>query len=279
MSSSPGQITFEHGRAFIPLAVSGCGVGCKYCYIDDPADEVVPLSTSTMDKMLDELRAQVGSPSPGQETLIAVGCDTEVAISPAIIRHAVRLFEFAQQHRLPVQLSTKFPLPDALRSLLDGWPLDQPRPVVFTTITTISLSAQLEPLAPPPAERAENFRPHDGAWLSYALVKPFLRATDRDADDLLALLADKRPDGVVVGVPYHRKKSVIEGDRQHPIAGGWMGRAPSVSALDFVEQLGAAKFRVFMNTRCVSAWHNSSTHGQMILRDSPYLCVDCGACQ
>ena len=278
MRGSPVEVSIEQGRAFVPLAATGCGVGCKYCYIDHPAEPAVALSSAAIKDSLRRLEEALRSPSSQREPLLAIGCDTEVAVSDSIVQNALDCFEFAQEHRLPIQLSTKFPLPERLRQSFDSWPLDQPRPVVFTTITTVSLSARIEPNAPRPAERATNFGHHGGPWLSYALIKPFIGATARDADSLIELLIENRPDGIVVGVRYRRRTSAASQGSEHPFAKGWIGQAPSVDARDFVARLAGLGFRVFMNTRCVSAWHNSSTHGQLIKREYPYLCVGCGAC-
>jgi hypothetical protein len=92
------------------------------------------------------------------------------------------------------------------------------------------------------------------------------------------LLCEQRPDGAVVGVRYRRRTVATESGREHPFAKGWIGQAPSVDVLEFVDRLRSLNFPVFMNTRCVTAWHNSSAHGQSVKRNSPYLCVGCGAC-
>lgn len=278
MSSSLPQVALEQGRAFIPLAVNGCGVGCKYCYIDQPGERAVALSSSAIDQSLREVQDTLDPSSGESDTLLAVGCDTEVGISGSIIQNALKCFEFAQEHRLPIQLATKFPLPQPLRECFEAWPPDQPRPVVFTTITTISISARIEPNAPRPAERAVNFDRHEGPWLSYALIKPFLEATSHDAEALIGLLSERRPDGAVVGARYRRRAAATESGSEHPFAKGWIGQTPSMDARKLINRLRSINLPVFMNTRCVSAWHNSSRHGQYIKREYPYLCVGCGAC-
>jgi hypothetical protein len=284
MSTSLTPPTFERRslearRAFIPLAVSGCGIGCKYCYIDHPTGAPVALPVSTMRQVLHKLGATLG-PSPGAaSTLIAMSYDTEVSVSDSMIRNARMCLEFARAHHLPVQFSTKFPLPKVLREILEDWPPEDPHPVVFTTITTISLSSRLEPRAPSPQERAVNFGPHSGAWLSYALIKPFLATTANDADRLIGLLNQHRPDGVVVGIRYRREATMDGTGSAHPVADGWTAAPPSPAARAFIGRLSALDFRVFMSTRCVTAWHNSSMHGQFIKENHPHLCVNCGVCR
>jgi DNA repair photolyase len=210
--------------------------------------------------------------------VLAIGCDTEVAISSETVTNALMCLDFAREHNLPVQLATKFPLHGALRRTLDRWPYPESPPVIFTTITTIALSKRLEPNAPTPAERAANFRQHSPAWRSYALIKPFLAIPDRDRRDLVELLRTKRPDGVVVGIRYRRSSSNISGDA-HPVASDWIATLPSGSARRLATQLTVTGLRVFMNTQCVTAWHNRSSDGQVVKEKFPHLCVGCGRCK
>jgi hypothetical protein len=279
MAALPGQVSYEPGRAFIPLALSGCGVGCRYCYIDRPGEDANALPVSEMKRLLNDFQRHIHASPSTRGTLVAIGCDTEVGVSDRLVENAILCLEFASRHELPVQLSTKFPLPTLLRDAFDSWRPDQPRPVVFTTITTTSLSARIEPRAPSPVERATNFGPRRTSWLSYALIKPFTDATARDAEGLTDLLDKYRPDGAVVGVRYRRRpEPAATPIGEHPFAKGWFGGPPSVDAGQLRQKLVAIGLPVFMNTRCVSAWHNSSRHGEIVKRNHPYLCVDCGAC-
>lgn len=279
MAALPGRVSYEPGRVFIPLAASGCGVGCSYCYIDRPAEDADALPASEMKRLLGDLQWHIRASPASCKKLVAIGCDTEVAVSDRLVENAILCLEFASKHELPVQLSTKFPLPPPLREAFDSWRPNQPRPVVFTTITTISLSARIEPHAPSPIERATNFGLCRTSWLSYALIKPFTGATARDAEELTDLLNKYRPDGAVVGVHYRRRREAAATlTAEHPFAKGWFGGPPSVNASQLRQKLAANGLPVFMNTRCVSAWHNSSRHGELVKRNHPYLCVGCGAC-
>jgi hypothetical protein len=278
LSSWAGRVTFHDDRVFVPLAVSGCGVGCKYCYIDRPASDVDPLPAARMRTILKGVEDYLKELPQGFRPIIAIGCDTEVGISPALAANALMYLDFAAEHRLPVQISTKFPLDQSLRQRLDEWMFADCHPVVFTTITSVSLSARIEPGAPTPATRATNFRQHSRSWSSYALIKPFLATSESDKEALLELLERNRPDGVVVGIRYRRKVAEDRPGDPHPVASGWIASPPSESAQRFAARLKEIGHRVFMNTQCVSAWHNSSSHGLVVKSDHPYLCVDCGAC-
>ena len=274
----PASVTFQDGRAFIPLALRGCGVGCKYCYVASPRSAVEALPTGQMLGLLRTVSDRISTSPTNSRPIMAIGCDTEVAISEAVTANALLCLDFASEFGLPVQLATKFPLPGPVRQRLECWPTGRPRPIVFTTITTIALSAKLEPNAPTPYERSANFRAHGGAWHSYALIKPFLETSHGDLAGLLDLLAHARPDGVVVGVRYRRSRRPNMLGDAHPVARKWLAVQPSDGARLFAAQLTHMGFRVFMNTQCASAWHNASSDGLIVKQKYPHLCVNCGAC-
>src|SRR5215831_3101686 len=243
LSSWAGQVTFHEDRAFIPLAVSGCGVGCKYCYIDRPASDVDPLPAAHMRNILKDVEDYLSVPRQ-LRPIIAIGCDTALGISPALVANALMCLDFAAAYRLPIQISTKFPLDQSVRRRLDGWIFTDCHPVVFTTITTALLSARIEPGAPTPAIRATNFRRHTRSWSSYALIKPFLATSESDKEALLKLLERNRPDGVVVGIRYRRKVAQDSLGDLHPIAKEWLALPPSESAQRFTARLSEMGHRV-----------------------------------
>ena len=273
-----GHVTFHDGRAFIPLASRGCGVGCKYCYISHPESAVEALPVARIHDLLQAVRDRIGSPPSADRPILVIGYYTEIAMSEGVLANAMMCLEFAVKLHLPVQLATKFPLPDTLRQTFDAWPLGNPRPIVFTTITTTSLSSQLEPNAPTPGERCANFRRHGKAWYSYALVKPFFETSCGECESLLDLLAQGRPDGIVVGVRYRRARAQSAFGDAHPVANNWIAVPPSEAAQQFARRLTGMGFRVFMNTQCASAWHNASSDGLIVKQNYPHLCVNCGAC-
>jgi hypothetical protein len=271
------KVALRDSRAFVPIAQSGCGVACKYCYISKPASAVMPLSPVQMHALLDGLGSYIqrpGEPRP----IMSIGCDTEVGVSPQLTDNVLICLDFAARHGLPVQIATKFPLAPALREALENWPADSAPAMVFTTITTVALSARIEPNAPHPVERSANFAAHLPTWQSYALIKPFLNTSYKDKEYLLNLLTLRRPDGVVVGVRYRKRREPESDGDPHPIAPDWIADLPSEPAKAFVRRLSALGLRVFMNTQCASSWHDPSLDSTVVRDNYPYLCVQCGRC-
>ncbi|MGH8424975.1 MAG: hypothetical protein ACRER3_21860 [Pseudomonas fluorescens] len=276
------KIRIENNRVFVDLVAKGCGVGCKYCYISAPSATVEPLTATELKVVLRRVEQIVHDSRNDSKPLLAIGCDTEIDASRVVQERANECLQFAQKHRLPLQIATKFPLSQQLLARLNCWPAQCPMPTVFTTITTVSLFRQLEPGAPPPAERARNFTTGRQRWLSYALVKPFLPASAKDSRGLLDLFLRSRPDGVVVGVHYRRGDHFVDKSKksfEHPYNRDWHSSGLSQQAREFVSLLQMHDIRTFATTRCVTAWHNKTNHGQSVKRHSPELCVNCGACE
>jgi hypothetical protein len=271
------KVSFRDGRAFVPVARSGCGVACKYCYISAPGDTVIPLSRKDMRELLGHLRTYMQHPS-GTRPIMAIGCDTEVGLSQQLTRNVLICLDFAIKHGLPVQIATKFPLALPLRERLESWPADSAPPLVFTTITTVAMSERIEPNAPNPLARAINFTAHLPAWRSYALIKPFLSISLEDREFLLSLLSAYRPDGVVVGVRYRRQHASDNYGDPHPVAPDWIATLPSESAKMFARKLTELGLRVFMNTQCASSWHDPELDSTIVRNNYPHLCVQCGRC-
>ena len=82
-----------------------------------------------------------------------------------------------------------------------------------------------------------------------------------------------RPDGVVVGTQYNRGTGhppKRADHHEHPYVENWYSKSPSEHALKFAGKLRACGFRVFLSTRCVTAWHNASEHGLLVHDRHPH---------
>jgi hypothetical protein len=273
------HVTVYESRIFLELAESGCGVGCKYCYIPNPAEQVQPLPTASVSAKLVAIERHPKFCPGHKGTLLAIGCDTELGLNPHLSQSVCLALGFALKHDIPVQLATKYPLSLPVLNYLARFDVASHKPVIFTSFTVVTDPRKLEPGAPSVQRRAQNFLVAPRVWLSYALIKPFLIATWRDRLNILNFLEQYRPDGVVVGVPYRPSRKNVERDGEHPFVGDWSGNRPSAEARQFVELVRNRGHKVFMNTECVVAFHNRTGHAQQVHDQRNYLCVGCGACR
>lgn len=265
---------FEGRRVFVPIATAGCGWGCAYCYIPSPKQPVASLPEDVLRHDLEELeRAGAFSVGPGG-TVISVGCDSEPFVTPTSTARTLAILRWARERDNPVQLATKSRLPPDAVDELDRWNDNDSIPTVFTSITSVAHTDRLEPGAPPAEVRATNFAHQPRAWVSAAMVKPYLAATERDRDALVDLFARTRPDAIVVGTHYRANGR----GKAHPFEATWAAVPGTLSGTRFVAALGDLDMPVFHHSLCVSATTAGDDQALEVFREHPSVCAQCGLC-
>lgn len=192
------QNRHDGSRVFVQLSENaGCPIGCKYCYLPNVGDEAKPIDYQTMASRLDALTA---SDAFTDETLVSLGCDTEPLL-PAIIDSTAQALEHFRDRPNPIQLATKLRLPQFLLDVIGLRNPNSPPLQLSTSITTIHDASKLEPGAPDPAIRAENFRfnTEEDRIISIAMMKPYRRGTIREVQEFASLYSEIPPAGIVVG--------------------------------------------------------------------------------
>lgn len=266
---------FVGARAFIPLAYTGCGFGCSYCYIPAPRLATRPLESEQVRIDLERVRTDPRFIAGPDGTVVSVGCDTEPFRTAASTLLACQVLLWVREHGNPLQLATKSVVPPSVLRILDDWPAGGPHPVVFTSLTSITNASRVEPGAPAPALRARNFGPDSRRWISAAMIKPVLPATERDLPALVDLMGLHRPDYIVVGVRYQPS---AKGKAPHPVASQWRGDDPGDLEAAVVDGLAAVGVPVFHHSLCVGAHANRSRHAREVFEGYPHLCASCGVC-
>ena len=260
----------DGNRAFLEFAREGCGAGCKYCYIVNPHAQPRYFEESELEDFNRQLRQEPTL------SIAAIGCDTDPFATDTATRITLRYLETCAELDLAVQISTKFPLPGTVLEVLESWGGTR-RPVVFTTITTVDQASNLEPGAPDPATRAENFRIPRNSWLSAALIKPVLSLTDGDTTSLVNLIVTSGPDAAVVGARYRNsaRKTISGGMELHPFTPNWAGSLDQDRAHALRRMFEKHGLMTFFNTECVVDFFNRTGDGVRIKRQFPILCVEC----
>ena len=192
------QNRHDNSRVFVQLSENaGCPVGCKYCYIPNVGQEARPIGQSTMAKHLDDLTT---ADEFTNETLVSLGCDTEPLL-PETIDTTIQVLEYFRNRPNPIQLATKFRLPESLLDVIKLRDIDAPPLQVSTSVTTIRNASRLEPGAPNPTVRDENFQLNheEHRVVSIAMMKPYIRGTIDEVEEFADLYAETPPAGIVVG--------------------------------------------------------------------------------
>lgn len=268
------DLTFEGTRVFIPLAASGCGYGCTYCYVPNFDERSTPLTSQDMVDYVERIRTDSRFVPGPTGTIFGLGCDTEPFNSRTNIDNVLYLFEAAAATSNPIQVATKTPLPTRVRAALENHA--GPRPVVYTSFTCVRSAPLVEPSAPPPALRAANFAIHGDSWTSAAMIKPVTPTTARERVGLRLLLTDNKPDFIVVGSTY---TSTTDADEQpHPLANTWTSPGLSSAADAVASEMSRLGVPIYAHSLCGCANTWRSAHALEVYNDYEELCTKCGLC-
>ena len=268
--------SFNGNRLFIPLASSGCGIGCKYCYIPSPKKKVIPLSKNTLLKDIETAIKNPKFKAGSFGTVISLGCDTDPFASRETTSLTLEALNVFKALCNPIQLSTKCLIPQDIIHFLNNWPESNPKPIVYTSLTTISKAKLLEPNAQAVRDRIKNLIGSNGRWLVGIMIKPVLETTLQDQDQFHKLLSLYTPDVLIIGVRYIPQKKL--GFNPHPFETSWNGGSFSPSELKFAKSFYIFKFPVFFSSLCATAKFLNSAHALNIYENYPNLCTQCGLC-
>jgi len=246
-------------RVFMPVTSNGgCPVGCAYCYIPNLGKAAIPLSSEEIAHDITRTEQDERFVAGAIGTLISLGCDSEPFL-PENIPGIKRIVEHFGSKNNPVQIATKFVVPDTVLELAIDWPEATPPLVLSTSITTVSQAERIEPGAPSAEDRATNFdklRPL--RWIGAAIIKPISPASLRDTEAFLELFDRHRPEAIVVGAAYQRGRvtQAAEG-KTHPLADTWGKRAFNQKEQDFIEAMRKVGSPVFTSSLDVVEWARS----------------------
>ncbi len=175
----------------------GCSLGCVYCYVPDMGFPMKPKPYPLSPLELAYALALNPYVFPGH-TLAAYGSVTEPFLPETRGRAMEYIATVYKYLRLPSQVSTKIPLTSEEASALKN---TEPNLSVLITIITLNHHRVLEPNAPSPLERLSSIRILREHGLHVSLfIRPIIPGiTDREAYRILALAAENKVNGVVLG--------------------------------------------------------------------------------
>lgn len=259
----------------VPLAASGCGFGCTYCYVPDRLRTAEPLPRA---ELLRDLQSLTSDSRFGPETVISLGCDSEPVLE-STLPNLLFVLDYFTKYGNPIQIAMKSEVPRAVTERLED-PAFRFPPVLFTSMTSLSKWRQLEPGAPPVSERMRNLGVERRRWKSCVLIKPVMAQTLKEAGTIKEFLLGSGADAVVAGVKYRpNQPDVTFGSSEHALADGWWSEPSSRDHQEFVSDLAKAlSIPVFMSSLCASAYFGVAPLALEVARDPRGLCVGCGVC-
>jgi hypothetical protein len=177
----------------------------------------------------------------------------------------------------PIQLSTKCAIPCKIVQLLNNWPSNYPKPIVYTSFTTISLNNKIEPNAYPIQDRAQNLTLNNERWIAGAMIKPLLKISLNDKFLFYELFSLYNPDLLIIGPRYTPRKK--KGYSPHPFEKKWYATTLLSSEIEFSKFFRSLNVPIFYSSLCGTASILNSHHALEIYQNHPKLCINCGLCE
>jgi hypothetical protein len=268
----------EGGRAFLPISQKGCGSGCKYCYISAPSAKQLLFDSAAISKLCDDLLNSAAF-RPGREgTLISITPETEPFKTKSSTSLVIQIIRAVTRFGNPIQVSTKELLSPTVYDAIDDASTYVGQVLIFTSMSSLSLSDRIEPYAPTARMRFSNFLATDARMFRTCLyLKPFMPSLLRDVDALGELALRHRPNAVCIGMAYARSKRSYR--YHHPVHPNWVSPGMTLDMRIFRDRIAAlTHIPSFFNSTCVSSFFANREPPRAIWRDDTALCVKCRGC-
>ena len=239
-------------RILIDIAYSGCGSGCKYCYIESPSSVQKVVDKNTIHQICDWIIS-----NGFQNHIITLCPNTEPFKSQESTKLIMLLIERLSRHSTIFQISTKEHLNHKILCCLNELCVTEKQIFLNISMPTIKSSTNLEPFAASISERKKTINNiHSYKNLTSCLyIKPFLDNTAFEVLDYIALIQECVPDYVCVGVNYSEfdilGKSTCISLYKEDLAGKLLNDESTSKLLAFSKEIqDATSYLVTHSTMC-----------------------------
>lgn len=191
----------EDGRVFIDVAYEGCGSGCKYCYVSSSADRQLLASYADLGRAVEYLNIRYQN----RECIISFCPNTEPFKTKDSIDRVLFVLYRLKGSKFHVQISTKEYISDALLHELNDLAGSS---AIFINVSIPFLNMkEMEPGAADIEKRILNIEriQHYPGLKCGLYIKPCFSKTIYDAEKYIAVIHQKRPDYICIGVAFDQK--------------------------------------------------------------------------
>lgn len=223
----------EKGRTFVDIAYSGCGSGCKYCYVPSASEKQALASFEDLMQIADCLNH-----STWKDGHIVSFCpNTEPFKSTESTERALFLLQRLQDKRFYIQISTKEYIDDVLMRELDA--LAKKNAIFVNVSTPVLSSREMEPRAADIEHRISNIeRIRLYPYLRCGLyIKPCFRSAVDDVEQYAAVINRTKPDYVCIGPTFYNNAPAPCAALHRPEDAALLIPAQKSILLDFSEKL------------------------------------------
>jgi len=265
MKQPIGNAQFSDGRVFIDIAY-GCGNQCVYCYCKGAKEPQIVYSENTIMELIQYILADNRFVQGRRGTLVSFCPHTEPFKSSESTKALISLINIILPLGNRIQISTKERVPvefiDAMKSAKNH------QVVIFISISSLADSRLLEPYATDVLDRIDNINRLYNTNIDTCLyIKPF-RLRNNEFKTVLALINDKKPSSVCVGIEYTYGN--IDGYK-HPTDNSLLSVGIDEKMREF-RTLYDLEIPIFYTSSCVVAYLNQDYNSINIPRS---LCVRC----
>lgn len=201
------NVKYVPGRFFIDIAVSGCGSGCTYCYVETAKGNQILLTQQDIVDTVNYIKNNTNYKAGKNGSIISLCPNTEpfkTSESSLLIRTILESF-------LPmgniIQISTKEEIPEELLVTAEKLSIFERQVYFFISTSSITKANIVEPYAAPIDIRFKNFQTikKHKKITSCMYIKPFCQYTADDLQYYIEKIEGYSPDAICVGVDFIKR--------------------------------------------------------------------------
>lgn len=261
---------FADNRVFIDVGM-GCGNACKYCYLDDAAEQQHIFEDNEIHECIEEILKSSKFKIGKTGTVISLCPHTEPFKSIASTRALLYIIREFSPYKNLIQLATKEIIPDFFIAEANEI-LDDGQLIVFISFSSLEKQSYYEPFASDFHKRIENINKLRGCKIKGCIyLKPFL-FEEREFEILSKLIIEVKPDAVCIGTAYAHLANKVTKLYKHPTEENLLSQGKSEKMLKFYNVISKNNIPVQFTSTCVIAQLNCLWNNVSIPQA---LCVGC----
>jgi len=277
----PRNIRVNNNRYFINISKSGCGNGCKYCYVKGASSKQELLSLDKVELSLKYIEKHKNFSTGNTGSLISLCPDTEPFKSEKSEELIIQVLKKFLPLGNPIQISTKQKTPEKILQIISCNQVYQGQVVLFISSNTISRHSEIEPFADGVEKRFTSFIKCKEMNITTCLyIKPITHLTLSDTELYIKMIHKYQPDYICAGILYDLNNYNEHNKYAHPAHTEIKISYSSLKNIsDFKSRISKRiSIPIFHSSICVSAYARDYYPSPHIWEDFKELCINCRDC-
>lgn len=270
-------ITYGENRVFVDIAYSGCGSGCKYCYVST-AKEGQKLITEKSKKDIVETLLSIADL---KNKIVSFSPNTEPFKSDESVKLVIDIVRQIIQSGVSIQISTKEKIKCEYIKLLNDLCVRQGQIVINVSVPVLTDYDKIEPGAADIEDRLENFRAiHNYDKIKGCLyIKPFTVSYSYNyLNNYISIINQYDIEYVCVGMVFY-KNNLIDTCRSYyndKIMNDTIQKNDIDKMQQFAEEIRSKTSAVVVfSTTCIFVNLSFCKCSAKFYQYKPFLCKNC----